>query len=151
MKNRLFNLTRLHAPASTGKSGQPDDLPAVSTGVTGASQTAGARPLNGREADRASRGNYQPDPQPLNSEMQSEKRQDDGAAARDAAAPPIEACRADCTADHNHHHKRPELEGKPNFFSLCTKCANDGKVRTDAFFPTRLSLHIRCETKAFGL
>ncbi|KAL8446854.1 hypothetical protein Emag_004615 [Eimeria magna] len=133
MKNRLFNLTRHHA-TQPGRSVPPDAAATSETAPRALRerppvQPAAALPSAGREVEGAHQ--CQPDPQqhPNNQlPMHTEKRQDEGACA--AAARPPDACRPDCKSDHHHHHHgQTNAEGKPHFFSLCTKCATDGKEK----------------------
>lgn len=143
MKNRLFNLGRHHTPATSGKSVQPDTPSAasVAAGAPGLPQPAGAPPPNGREAERAAGAPQEPMHYQHPSAMHTEKRQDDGAAVHDAAVHTAEVCHPDCNADYHHHHDHVGADGKPHFFSLCTKCAYDGKVRVGAHFSSCFALH----------
>ncbi|KAL8274699.1 hypothetical protein Esti_001414 [Eimeria stiedai] len=134
MKNRLFNLTRHHA-TQPGRSVPPDAAVIRETSSRAprepapALQPAAALPPAGGEAEGAGRCKQDPLQHPNNRlPMHTEKRQDEGACA--AATRPPDACRPDCKSDHHHHHHvQPNAEGKPHFFSLCTKCATDGKEK----------------------
>lgn len=69
-------------------------------------------------------------------DMNNEKRED-GMVAQDISGTATTACEVNCadqehgnkTVQEHHHKCDSDPASKPHLFSLCTKCANDGKVR----------------------